>query len=419
MRFSRQMVTVEEAVDRLIKSLPQLGDETVQIEEAYGRILASDVYATYELPHFDRSPLDGFAVRAADTISASSQQPVYLRVLETVAAGQVPQLEVTEGCATRIMTGAMMPAGADAVIMFEQTENPAEHVAMVGVKRVLKSGENVSKRGEEIASGTVIAEAGEKINAGTIAILATFGYTHLSVIRQPRVGLFSTGSELLRIDQPLVPGKIRNSNSWMLAALIKEAGGIPVLLPDLPDELAKAKQIIGEHLQEVDLLVSSGGVSVGDFDVIASLVDEPEVDLLFNKVAMRPGKPTTGMILHGKPYIALSGNPGACFLGYELFVRLAIQQLSGVKQVELCLIKAKLDVPYTKPCPYPRYLRGRLLVREGELFARPDFNEKAGNLGTLKDSECFIVIPAGGSGKEEGELVSVLSHATPSWRNEG
>ncbi|MGG4493519.1 molybdopterin-binding protein, partial [Brevibacillus reuszeri] len=185
------------------------------------------------------------------------------------------------------------------------------------------------------------------------------------------------------------------------------------------DDLAKAKTIIGEHLQEVDLLVSSGGVSVGDFDVIASLVDEPEVDLLFNKVAMRPGKPTTGLILHGKPYIALSGNPGACFLGYELFVHLAIQKMSGMRQVGLRLIKAKLDVAYTKPCPYPRYLRGRLLDREGELFARPDFNEKAGNLGTLKDSECFMIIPAGGSGKQAGELVHVLTHAMPSWRNEG
>ncbi|MGG1662037.1 molybdopterin molybdotransferase MoeA [Brevibacillus sp. NRS-1366] len=419
MRFSRQMNTVEEAMGKLLAGLTTLGDETVQIGEAYGRILATDVHATYDLPHFDRSPLDGFAVKSADTVSASFDQPVCLQVLETVAAGQFPRLEVTDGCATRIMTGAMMPAGADAVIMFEQTENPAEHSDTVRLKRSLKPGENVSRRGEEMATGTVIARAGERINAGTLAVLATFGYRQVKVIRKPRVGLFSTGSELLEIDQPLIAGKIRNSNGIMLSALIAEAGAIPVLFPGLPDEPVVAKEKISEYLREVDLLVSSGGVSVGDFDVIASLVDEPEVELLFNKVAMRPGGPTTSMLLEGRPYIALSGNPGACFLGFELFVRPAVQQLSGVPDAGPRLLKARLDVTYSKPCPYPRYLRGRLIERDGALYARPDFNEKAGNLGTLKDSECFIVIPAGGSGKQAGELVSVLSHATPSWRKEG
>lgn len=419
MRFSRQMITVEEAVDRLLQKLSVLGDETVQLKEAYGRILATDVYATYDLPHFDRSPLDGFAVRAADTVSASFDQPVCLRVVETIAAGQVPSVAVTEGCATRIMTGAMMPAGADAVIMFEQTEKPAEYSDTVCLKRSLKPGENVSRRGEEMATGMVIARAGERINAGTLAVLATFGYGQVQVVRKPRVGLVSTGSELLEIDQPLMAGKIRNSNAIMLTTLVAEAGGLPILFPGLPDTLAVAKEKISEHLHEVDLLVSSGGVSVGDFDVIASLVDEPEVELLFNKVAMRPGGPTTSMLVEGKPYIALSGNPGACFLGFELFVRLAVQELSGVPNAGLRLLQAKLDVTYSKPCPYPRYLRGRLIEREGILFARPDFNDKAGNLGTLKDSECFIIIPAGGSGKQAGELVSVLPHTTPSWRKEG
>lgn len=419
MRFSRQMITVEEAVDKLLQKLSALGDETVQLKEAYGRILATDVHATYDLPHFDRSPLDGFAVRAADTVSASFDQPVCLRVVETVAAGQVPRVTVEEGCAARIMTGAMMPAGADAVIMFEQTEKPAEHSDTVRLKRALKLGENVSRRGEEMATGMVIARAGERINAGTLAVLATFGYGQVKVVRRPRVGLVSTGSELLEIDQPLMAGKIRNSNGIMLSALIAEAGGIPVLFPGLSDELSVAKAKISEHLREVDLLVSSGGVSVGDFDVIASLVDEPEVELLFNKVAMRPGGPTTSMLVEGKPYIALSGNPGACFLGFELFVRLAVQELSGVPNAGPRLLQAKLDVTYNKPCPYPRYLRGRLIEREGTLFARPDFNDKAGNLGTLKDSECFIIIPAGGSGKQVGELVSVLSHTAPSWRKEG
>lgn len=419
MRFSRQMVTVEEAWNSLKGRLTIGREEEVPLGEAYGRILADDVHATCDLPHFDRSPLDGFAVRAADTVLAAPDQPVRLKVVETIAAGAVPAVALTEGCASRIMTGAMMPAGADAVIMFEQTEQLAAQAPEVGIRRQLRPGENVSRRGEEIAQGTVIARAGEKINAGTLAVLATFGYSRVTVVGKPRVGLLSTGIELVDVDQPLVPGKIRNSNAFMLSALIAEAGGDPLLFPNLPDELAVAKSAIAKHLQQVDVLITSGGVSVGDFDVMAELTAEPEVDLLFNRVAMRPGSPTTALMVAGKPIIALSGNPGACFLGFELFVRPALHVLAGASEPRRRTIRARLSIAYAKPCPYPRYLRGRLLEKDGVLYAQPDFNEKAGNLGTLKDSECFIIIPAGGGGKQAGELVEVLTHASPSWRQEG
>lgn len=419
MRFSRQTLSVEEAMSILLAKLPTGRGEQVQVGEAYGRVLASDLHATDDLPHFDRSPLDGFAVRAADTVGASVDHPITLSVLETVAAGQVPTRELKKGYATRIMTGAMMPVGADAVIMFEQTHNPAEEADTVRIKREMKPGENVSRRGEEMLKGTVIAKAGERINAGTLASLATFGYTQVEVFGKPRVGLISTGSELLAIDQPLVPGKIRNSNTVMLSALIAEAGGIPVSFSRLADDLAVAKKTIRECLQDVDMIISSGGVSVGDFDVIAALAHEPEVELLFNRIAIRPGSPTTCMMMEEKPFIALSGNPGACFLGFELFARPAIRHFSGEAHVTQQLIKARLGVDYTKPCPYPRYLRGKLIEKDGDLYAIPDFNEKAGNLGTLKNSECFMIIPAGGRGQRAGELVDVLAHAAPTWRKEG
>lgn len=419
MRFSRQTITVEEALRRLLGNLQTQGEEQVSIGEAYGRRLAQDIRATCDMPPFDRSALDGFAVRAADTVGASVDRPVRLTVLETVPAGHIPRLPVTEGCATRIMTGALMPQGADAVIMFEQTENPGLLSEQVGIKRPLKPGENVSRRGEEIPVGTVVARAGEQINAGTLALLATFGFAQVGVVKKPRIGLFSTGQELVGVDQPLVPGKIRNSNEVMLSALIVEAGGIPVLFPTLPDDLAAAKEKVETYLKEVDLLVTSGGVSVGDYDVMASLKDEPGVELLFNRVAMRPGSPTTALLIDGKLLCALSGNPGACFLGFELFVRPAIRRLSGETEAGLRPLKARLGVSYDKPCPYPRYLRGRLVEKDGVLYAQPDFNDKAGNLGTLKNSECFIIIPAGGSGKQAGELVEVIFHAAPSWRKEG
>lgn len=418
MRFSRQIMSVEEALQRLLGSLGRVGEEEVGIAESYGRILAQDIVATCDMPPFDRSPLDGYAVRAADTLHASVERPVYLQVVETVAAGEVPRVPVTDGCATRIMTGAMMPDGADAVIMFEQTENPAQLSERVGIKRALRAGENVSRRGEEIAAGSVVARAGERINAGTIALLATFGYARVRVVRKPRVGLLATGIELVAVDQPLAPGKIRNSNTAMLAALITEAGGIPQVFPVLPDDPNGVKETLTAYTRDVDLLVSSGGVSVGDFDVITTLAGEAGVQLLFNRIAMRPGSPTTALLLSGKPVLALSGNPGACFVGFELFARPAVQKLGGRSDVAHRPIKARLGISYEKPCPHPRYLRGRLSEKDGVLLALPDLNDKAGNLGTLKNSECLILIPPGGRGKQAGELVDVLVHAAPRWHLE-
>jgi molybdopterin molybdotransferase len=418
MHVQRQTISVEEALRRLLADLTPLPEEQVGIGEAYGRTLAQNLAATCDMPPFDRSPLDGFAVRAADTAGATPDQPVRLRVLETVGAGQVPRQTVTAGTAVRIMTGAMIPPGADAVIMFEQTEQPGRQLEWVGVKRALRTGENISRRGEEIAAGACVARAGTRINAGILAVLAAFGYAQVPVVRRPRVGLISTGTELLDVDQPLEPGKIRNSNAVMLSALIAEAGGIPVWFGRLPDDLALAKRQLANCLEEVDLLVTSGGVSVGDFDVMAALANDPEVTLLFNRVAMRPGGPTTGLLFRDKLVCALSGNPGACFLGAQLFVRPVLRRLQGDRETGLRRIRATLAESYTKPCPFPRYLRGRLTEREGKLYVVPDHNDKAGNLSTLGKSECFLIIPAGGRGKQAGETVDVIPHAAPEWREE-
>ncbi|USG64582.1 molybdopterin molybdotransferase MoeA [Brevibacillus ruminantium] len=419
MRFQRQTISVEEAVKILLSDLETPREEQVGIYEAAGRILARDITATCDLPPFDRSPLDGFAVRAEDTAGATVDQPVSLEVLETIAAGDVPAKTLTPGTASRIMTGAMLPQGANAVIMFEQTEQPGEWSRQVRVKRSLIAGENLSKQGEEVPIGSIVAKAGERINAGTLAVLATFGYAQVPVVRKPRVGLLSTGPELLEINEPMKPGKIRNSNAIMLAALIAEAGGIPVPLAGLPDELPLVKRQLEECLQDVDLLVTSGGVSVGDFDVMAYLADEPDVTLLFNRVAMRPGTPTTALIYQNKRICALSGNPGACFLGAHLFLLPLVRSLSGERHSQAKRIQAVLGETYDKPCPYPRFLRGRLTEEAGQLIFWPDWNHKAGNLCTMSMSESFGIIPPGGRGKQAGELIEVLPHTMPSWSREG
>jgi molybdopterin molybdotransferase len=415
MRFHRQTIHVDEAVRLILEAGISLPEEQVDIFEASGRTVARDLFATCDMPPFDRSPLDGFAVRAADTLGATVDHPVFLSVVETIAAGQVPQVELKPGTASRIMTGAMLPKGADAVVMFEQTVHPGVHSSVVGIKREMKAGENLSLRGEELREGRKIASAGDVINAGTLALLATFGYSSVPVVSKPRIGLFSTGNELLDVDQPLLPGKIRNSNAVMLSALIAEAGGIPVWLGRLPDDPIQAKAALTAGMDRVDAVFTTGGVSVGDFDVIASLTDERDVSMLFNRVAMRPGSPTTAALFRGKVLLGLSGNPGACFLGYHLFARPFLARLLRQRSRGSVTVRAVLAASYEKPCPYPRFLRGRLEERGTVLYACPDSNDKSGNLSTLKESECFIVIPAGGRGKQAGETVEVIPHRAPSW----
>lgn len=419
MRFTRETISVEKAVNLMLDTVDRtLPEELVSLYEANGRVMARALVANSDMPPFDRSPLDGYAVRAEDTAGATVENPVWLHVIETVAAGQVPKLRVLPKTAIRIMTGAMMPDGADAVVMFEQTENPGEVSETVGVKREMKSGENISRRGEEIPQGTRIIEQGDRVNGGAMAILAAFGYVHVPVVRRPRVGLLITGNELLLPEEPLIPGRIRNSNGPMLAGMIADAGGVPLLFPPLSDHPGEAKAALDEVVDQVDLFVTTGGVSVGDFDGIAAMVGDADVTMLFNRVAMRPGSPTTVAIYRNKPLCALSGNPGACFLGFELFVRPLLARMMGQSLVKRHSIRAVLGSSCEKPCPYPRYLRGRLQEENRMLVAYPDKNDKAGNLTTLKNSECFIVIPAGGRGKSAGEEVEVIPHAMSRWEGE-
>jgi molybdopterin molybdotransferase len=220
--------------------------------------------------------------------------------------------------------------------------------------------------------------------------------------------LLSTGNELIGVDQPLAAGKIRDSNTPMLAALIREAGGMPVIFPRLPDEYELTEKTIEAALEQVDVLITTGGVSVGDLDMIAAFVNRVDVDLLYNRVAIRPGSPTTAASCKGKLLCGLSGNPGACFVGFELFIRPLLGKMLGKSEYAPRTVKALLASDYHKPCPYPRYLRGKLTVEGTTLYAHPDVFDKSASLSSLKDSECLIVIPAGGRGMSAHEQVTVI-----------
>ncbi|GKU76079.1 molybdopterin molybdenumtransferase [Paenibacillus sp. L3-i20] len=421
-KFFRRAVKVDEAQQHILTAATgqTMASELVPLAECGGRRLAQQLAATSDWPPFARSGLDGYAMRAADTAQATPDAPASLRIVATVAAGGIAAATVEQGTAARIMTGAAVPRGADAVVMLEQT---AEAVLAGGEEAVLikaaaRPGQNVAPRGEEFRLGSPLATPGTVIRPGHIALLGTFGYANVPVYRRPRVAVFATGSELLPVDAPLAPGRIRDSNSYMVAAMIRESGAEPLLCGTLPDKPEAVLAALARVREQCDIVITTGGVSVGDYDVMADIFrgmashsteQTRHSYTLFNRVAMRPGSPTSGGVVDGKLVIALSGNPGACFVGFELFARPALRAMQGDACPLLRSVKATLVTSIGKGSPHVRYVRIRLQQNsDGSLLADPLAFSKSSMMASLADADGLAVIPSGSVGAEAGDLIEVL-----------
>ncbi|WP_240643971.1 gephyrin-like molybdotransferase Glp [Paenibacillus paeoniae] len=419
-RFNRRAIKVEEAQRRVLAAARTIASELVPLAEAGGRRLAQQLLATSDWPPFARAGLDGYAVRAADTAQASPAFPAALRVVDTIAAGGLALAAVEPGTAARIMTGAAVPSGADAVVMLEQTaEGMAGGERAALVKAAARPGQNVAPQGEEFRLGSPIMEPGELLRPGHLALLGTFGYAVVPVYRRPRVAVFATGSELLPVEAPLAPGRIRDSNSAMVAAMIRQRGGEPILCGTLPDEPEAVSEALIHIGGDVDLIVTTGGVSVGDYDAMALLLREladfdsqfevfpDSLDmLLFNRVSMRPGSPTSAAWIGGKLVLALSGNPGACFVGFELFAAPALRAMQGDPRPDHRKVQAVLARELKKGSPHDRYVRTSLLYGDdGRVYADPLAFGKSSMTASIAQAEALVVIPSGSLGAEAGSIV--------------
>lgn len=405
-------VPVEEAIERILAHVNRLEVESVPLEEAYGRILAEPLIADHAVPPFDRAMMDGYAIRSHDTIGARPNNPVKLEVIETIAAGNIAKHSVESGQAIRIMTGAAIPTGATGVVMFEKTnEVDQDSPPAIYVLSEVAVGENIAITGEDIGMGEVVLKPGSQIGPGEVSLLATFGYSEVKVFRKPVVGICATGSELLPVHSPLEPGKIRNSNSYMLVAQVKRLGGIPKNFGIVPDQIDEAIEKITAILSEVDILITSGGVSVGDYDLMYDVFQGIGAKVLFDKLLMRPGKPTTVAKLGNKLIFGLSGNPGACFVGFELFVRPTLFRMADVplNRAKLPQYKAIFDVDFRKPSAYPRYIRAYYYVDGQQLRVTPAGPDKSGLTRTIQQANCLAFIPAGGQGIAAGTEVTIYT----------
>ncbi|MDO7904874.1 molybdopterin molybdotransferase MoeA [Paenibacillus sp. JX-17] len=408
-KFNRKAIQVSEAQKRAHSLVGSARIEKVPIHEANGRFLAEDVFAPHPYPFFRRSGMDGYAIRCEDVEQASSNQVIWLKVIDDIPCGYASDMILTETTAARIMTGAMVPEGADAVVMLEATESRTEGgTSWVGIKRPMDQGANITPVGFEVRPDELLLRQGTRITAGELSVLATFGIHQVPVFSKPIVAVFATGTELLRVDEPLQPGKIRNSNTIMLASQIEQAGGIAVVQDSVPDDIELARQRLDQAIQEYDFIVTSGGVSVGDYDIMGDLVRRPEVDMLFNKVTMRPGSVTTAAVVQGKLLFALSGNPGACYVGFELFVRPAIRKMLGDQQPYLETWTATLRQDFNKVNNFTRFVRSRLEIEDGRVWVTPAAIDESSVMVSIKDSDCLMIVPPEQKGLQAGTQVQVL-----------
>ena len=405
----RKPIQVEEVIGEIWEYYRGGKNEIVRLRDSLDRFLAEDIIATTDIPRFDKSPYDGFALRSIDVKEATREHIIELKVIDRIGAGMISKKKVQPFEAIRIMTGAQMPDGCDAVIMLELAKEMIKNgETYIQVNRSLKQGDNISFQGEDIAKGKKIIEAGMKINPGIQSILATFGYSQVKVKRPPIIGVFAAGSELLDAEDALVPGKIRNSNSYMLCGQIERSGGKPYHYGIMPDSLEDGYTAIKEVLEEVDIIVTTGGVSVGDFDYMPIIYEKLQANILCNKIAMRPGSVTTIAEVDGKLLFGLSGNPSACYVGFELFLRPLIRDILGSKKPFAKKVKAVLGEDFPKANPFTRFVRSKLSFQDTRLVAKPIGLDKSSVIYSLGLADCLLILPGGSRGFQKGTEVEVL-----------
>lgn len=405
----RTPIQVGEAVKKVMSHFLTGKQELVSINESFGRYLSEDLVATSDVPHFNRSPYDGFAIRSVDSATATLSNPVEFEVVDHIGAGYVSNKEIGEFQAVRIMTGAQMPMNCDAVVMLELAKTSEKNGnSYMSIKRSYKPGDNVSFAGEDAKKGEVLVKRGTKINPGIQAMLATFGYKDVPVAKKPVIGLFATGTELLEVEDELQPGKIRNSNTHMIIAQIERSGADVRYFGKLPDDFELCYESIRSAIEKVDLLITTGGVSVGDFDYLPQIYKKLGADVLFNKVAMRPGSVTTVAHLNGKILFGLSGNPSACYVGFELFARPIIRTMLYCPKPHLRREKAVLEVDFPKANPFTRFVRSKVTISDGKLVAAPSGVDKSNIVMSLAGANSFIILPGGTRGFEAQTVVDVL-----------
>jgi molybdopterin molybdotransferase len=397
------MISVEEALDRILSYINPLGFEKVSILEGLGRVIAEDVYANRDIPPLDNSGMDGYAVRWEDIQNASKDHPIRLKVVEDLPAGFVSKKRLEKGEAIRIMTGAPIPKGADTVV---QVEDTVKEGIFVRILNAVPLGENIRKAGEDVRDGDRVMSKGDLIRPAEVGMLASIRRSFISVYQKPLVAILCTGDELADVDEVLDEGKIVSSNSYTLASQVKDCGAMPLLLGIAKDRKEEIEQKLRQGIR-ADVIISSAGVSVGDYDFVKDALKDLGMEMVFWKVAMRPGQPLAFGTIAGKPVFGLPGNPVSSMISFEQFVRPSLLKMMGRRQLFRPVIEAILREDIQKKRGRRHFIRGSVSLEKDQYVVTTTGEQGSGILRSMVKANGLIIIPEDQELVRAGEKVKV------------
>ncbi|MDD5474896.1 MAG: molybdopterin molybdotransferase MoeA [Syntrophales bacterium] len=398
------MKTAEDCLSQIIDFVSSLGVERVAITESLNRVIAKDIYSSRHIPPRDNSAMDGYALKWEDIKKASREVPVTLRCVEEIPAGIVPDKSPGRGEVSRIMTGAPIPDGADAVVKIEDVDTEGDRVTFF---EPVGEGANVRRRGEDVTEGETVIAKGTLIGPAHMGMLAATGNSLVPVYKRPVVAIISTGDELMDIDGDPSSGRIVNSNSYSLFGQVTEGGGIPLILGIAKDNRGDVFTLLSKAKEEAHVIISSGGVSVGDYDFVQSVFKNLGARVEFDTVAQRPGKPFTFATLGSVPFFGLPGNPVSAMMSFEQYVRPALRKITGHRALYRKTVKAVLEEKLAKRSGFTYFLRGILSCRNGRMTVRTTGDQGSGILKSMVLANGIIVLPRAMTNAERGDEVAV------------
>lgn len=406
-----ELISVEEALRLLFRHAPfkKTAEKVIPISDAYGMVIAEDILSPEDLPGFSRSTVDGFAVRSADTFGATEVLPAYLTIVAEIVMGEMHDITLQKGEAAQISTGGMLPEGSDAVVMFEY----AQHLdsTMIEIVRPVSPGENVIQAGEDVRKGEQVLRRGHRLRPQDVGALAGLGITDIRIYEKPRVSIVATGDEIVAHHKPAPPGKVRDINSFTLAGLISESGGIALKKGIFNDKYEIIRDIVQQSLQDSEMVLITGGSSVGTKDVTAKVINDlGRPGVLFHGVSLKPGKPMIGGVIESTPVFGLPGHPAAVHVCHEIFVKPVLALQSGQEETGVSTkkrtIHARIDRNISSSPGREEHVGVTLEERNGELWAVPLLG-KSGLITTLTRADGAAVIPLRKSGVQAGDSVEV------------
>jgi len=397
------MLSLEQAVERTLASVEVLEPEFVVLNEAYRRYAAQDLHAKVSLPGFDNSAMDGYAVISSDLKGASEHTPISLQNIGVIPAGSGPDKKITPGCCMRIFTGSPIPEGANAVVMQEDCEiNPDENRVLCAEE--VKPWENIRMQGEDVQTGNRLLSKGQKINTGALGLLAATGHHKIEVGRQPKVGIISTGSELIKAPKKLTSGKIYDSNRTMLTSLVSRSNGVPKIYPIVPDNLEETCSTLKTAFQENDIILTSGGVSVGDHDHVKPAIEQIGGTVDIWKVSIKPGKPFVLGQVNNRALFGLPGNPASVLVTYQLLVLPALLKMQGASDCRLAKRRGELTEEFVNKGDRRHFIRVSI-DSQGQVVSTG--GQRSHMLGSLAKANALMDVPPA-SRLAKGDIVEVL-----------